>query len=85
MPDYGLTDIGVGELIFGDFTARTVIAPGNKVDLTWMNNEKGKEQKSIPAAVKSEFAEELKELRGTNKEIKKCCRPNETALTACIY
>jgi hypothetical protein len=68
VPDYGLTDIGVGELNFGDFTARTVIAPGNKVVLTWINNEKGKEQKSIPGAVKSEFAEEL---RGTNKDIQK--------------
>lgn len=70
VPEYGLTEIGVLEETMGDFTARLSIVGSNSIELEWVKAD-GKIQKSIPAAVKSNFADELKELRATAKDIQK--------------
>jgi hypothetical protein len=68
VPSYGLTDVGVREERFGDFTARLVVDHRGKGELTWLKAG-GKTQKSIPAAVKADFPEELKDLKGDVKDV----------------
>ncbi|MHA7812029.1 MAG: DUF4132 domain-containing protein [Phycisphaerales bacterium] len=73
VPGYGLDAVGVAEEQLGDYTARvTVSGKGNTspCKLTWVN-PKGKEIKSVPAAVKEQFPDELKELKASVKDINK--------------
>jgi len=57
-PDYGLTEIGSLKQKFGDFEMDLRLTGIGKTQLTWSNGKKI--QKSIPAAVKETFAEDLK-------------------------
>jgi hypothetical protein len=69
VPAYGLTDVGVCEEPVGEFTARlTVTTTGT--ELAWMKAD-GKVQKGVPAAVKQQFADELKELKAAAKDIER--------------
>ena len=70
VPAYGLTDVGLLEESFGAFTARLEIDPRGKGELTWRKSD-GKPQKSIPATVKKDFPEELKDLKAAAKDIEK--------------
>lgn len=69
VPTYGMQQ--VGELLesFGDFTAKAKIG-ATKVQLTWLKQD-GKEQKSVPTAVKADFADDLKELKTNIKDLEK--------------
>lgn len=69
VPEYGMDQVGELREPFGDFTARAIIGP-KKVKLTWLKQD-GKEQTSVPAAVKADFADELKELKASIKDIEK--------------
>ncbi|MEZ6049143.1 MAG: DUF4132 domain-containing protein [Planctomycetaceae bacterium] len=68
VPTYGLQTVGLLEEQLGDYTARIEV-DGLEVTLTF-SDEKGKVLKSVPARVKSDHKEELKELRQSLKDIK---------------
>ncbi|HAW27880.1 MAG TPA: hypothetical protein DCY03_07135, partial [Planctomycetaceae bacterium] len=70
VPAYGLTEVGQLEEPLGDFTAQLTITGTTTTQLAWLKPD-GKPQKSVPAAVKKDFPEELKELKASAKDIQK--------------
>lgn len=70
VPAYGLTGVGVCEEAMGEYTARLTVAGDGSTELVWLKAD-GKPQKSVPAAVKSAHAEELKELQAAAKDIQR--------------
>jgi hypothetical protein len=70
VPAYGLTEVGRLVERFGDFTAELTITGSKTAEITWRRAD-GKAQKSLPAAVKTEFADEVKELNAAKKDIEK--------------
>ncbi|MEU0436822.1 DUF4132 domain-containing protein [Streptomyces sp. NPDC006290] len=69
VPAYGLTDVGQARHEFGDNTALLEVQ-GSRALLSW-HNATGKAVKSVPAAVRRDHAEELKELKAAVKDIDK--------------
>ena len=69
VPSYGLDSVGYGEEIIGEFSALIEITSLTTVEIAW-RNQNGKKQKSIPSVIKSECSNELKEMRGSVKDIK---------------
>lgn len=67
--DYDLTDIGVYEKTLGDFVARLEMTAVGKSQLTWLKGDKI--QRTVPAAVKRDFAQELKRLKSLSKDLNK--------------
>ena len=70
VPAYGMTDVGRLTQALGDFTAELTVLSSRSTELTWIRAD-GKPQKSLPAAVKAEFAEDVKELMAAKKDIEK--------------
>ena len=70
VPSYGLAEVGRSSDSFGDFTAEVSVTGTNSAELKWFNRD-GKQQKSVPAFVRENHAEELKELNQSVKDIKK--------------
>ena len=70
VPVYGLTEVGRAEEAFGDFRAVLEVTSTTTTALHWIKPD-GKTQKSIPAGVKEQFPEELRELRQAAKDIQK--------------
>ncbi|MYT68672.1 MULTISPECIES: DUF4132 domain-containing protein [unclassified Streptomyces] len=69
VPAYGLTEVGRSETRLGDVTARLEVR-GTKAVLGWVSAT-GKSVKSVPAAVRRDHADELKELKAAVKDIDK--------------
>ena len=69
VPTFGMQDIGTLTEVLGDFTA-TIRLQRSRSQLSWQKPD-GKPQKSVPTAVKNDFAEDLKELKATAKEMEK--------------
>ncbi|MYW68449.1 DUF4132 domain-containing protein [Streptomyces sp. SID8379] len=69
VPAYGLTEVGGATLQLGDTTALLEVH-GTAAVLRW-RTAAGKEIKSVPAAVKRDHADELKELKAAVKDIGK--------------
>lgn len=69
VPTYGLSDIGERTDELGDVRAEIVVS-GRKVELRWRKSD-GKQVKSVPAVVRAEYPDELKELRQAAKDIEK--------------
>ncbi|MGW7044497.1 DUF4132 domain-containing protein [Streptomyces avermitilis] len=67
VPGYGLTEVGHAEHRFGEVTALLDVH-GTKTALSW-RNAAGKAVRSVPAAVRRDHAEELKELKAAAKDI----------------
>lgn len=69
VPSYGLEPVGIRRETFadGEYTAELRV-DGRDVELHWSRAD-GKAQKSVPAKVKSDHKEELKELQGAAKDI----------------
>ncbi|MGW0419834.1 DUF4132 domain-containing protein [Streptomyces sp. NPDC003015] len=67
VPAYGLTGVGHAEHRLGEATA-VLQVQGTKAVLTW-HNASGKPVRTVPAAVRRDHAEELKELKATVKDI----------------
>ena len=69
VPSYGLESVGIRRETFadGEYTAELRVN-GRDVELHWSRAD-GKAQKSVPAKVKSDHKEELKELQGSAKDI----------------
>jgi hypothetical protein len=70
MPSYGLAADSTREEQFGDFRAELQVKGSHNIELKWFKAD-GKEQKSVPKQVKTDFAEELKELQQAIKDIQK--------------
>lgn len=66
VPTFGLKERGVRSETLGDTTAELRVF-GKNVTLTW-RNAAGKALKSPPAAVKRDFADDLKELKDAQKD-----------------
>ncbi|MEU0406986.1 DUF4132 domain-containing protein [Streptomyces griseorubiginosus] len=69
VPAYGLTEVGRAEHRLGEVTA-VLEVQGSKAVLTW-RNASGKPVKSVPAAVRRDHPEEVKELKAAAKDIDK--------------
>ncbi|MER6954926.1 DUF4132 domain-containing protein [Streptomyces sp. NPDC000618] len=69
VPAYGLTEVGRTEQRLGEITA-VIEVQGTKAVLSW-RNPAGKAAKSVPAAVKRDHAEELKDLKAAVKDVDK--------------
>ncbi|AVH61196.1 DUF4132 domain-containing protein [Streptomyces dengpaensis] len=69
VPTYGLTEIGRARHQFGEITA-LVEVHGSKAVLGW-HNAAGKAVKTVPAIVRRDHADELKELKAAVKDIDK--------------
>ncbi|MFJ4711047.1 DUF4132 domain-containing protein [Streptomyces sp. NPDC088785] len=69
VPAYGLTGVGHAEIRLGDATAHLTVH-GTRAVLGW-TAAGGRTVKSVPAAVRRDHAEELKELKAAVKDIDK--------------
>ncbi|WP_234041788.1 DUF4132 domain-containing protein [Persicirhabdus sediminis] len=69
VPEYGLTEVGGYQEQLGEYTA-VVTVIDKKPTLSFIN-PKGKAIKSVPAAVRADYGEELKELRASLKDLEK--------------
>ncbi|MFJ8106974.1 DUF4132 domain-containing protein [Streptomyces sp. NPDC096132] len=67
VPAYGLTEVGRAERRLGDFTALLEVR-GGKALLTW-RGASGKTVRTVPAAVRRDHAEALKELKAAVKDV----------------
>jgi|GEM_PF-1546859 len=66
-PDYGLTGIGEFRQQMGDFEAVASLISVGKCELLWAG--KTKTQKSVPAAIKDEYAEDIKSVKALIKDV----------------
>ncbi|MFI7608346.1 DUF4132 domain-containing protein [Micromonospora sp. NPDC049366] len=69
VPTYGLTAVGHRTETFGDATAELVV-DGSAVALRW-RNAAGRPVRTVPAAVRREHPEELRELKAAAKDVEK--------------
>ena len=69
VPTFGMDEVGYLKEQLGDFTAELRVGD-RKSTLGWLKAD-GKPQKSVPAAVKADYADELKELKAAVKDIDK--------------
>jgi hypothetical protein len=67
VPSYGLTEVGLRRETLGDYRAELIVT-GSRAELRWFD-AKGKALKSVPARVKSDHKEDLKELKQSLKDI----------------
>ena len=70
VPAYGLTEVGCLVEPLGECSAELRIVDSREVALIFRGAD-GKERKALPAAVKEQFREELKELSAAKKDIEK--------------
>jgi hypothetical protein len=70
VPSYGLAEVGASSEPIGDFTAELRVNESNRCEITWRKPD-GKLQKSVPAAIKSNFADDLKDLKARAKDVEK--------------
>lgn len=70
VPAYGLTDVGVCEEELSEYKARLTITGTTTTELAWVKSD-GKLQKAIPASVKENHKDELKELQAAAKDIQR--------------
>ncbi len=68
VPTYGLEEVGLRREAFGDYTAELVVTGVDGVDIRWHKAD-GKPLKSVPAAVRKEHGDDLKELTQARKDI----------------
>jgi predicted DNA-binding WGR domain protein len=68
VPGYGLEKDGVRRERLGDFTAELVVRGPGDSGLRWLRPD-GKPQKSVPTAIRKEYADEFKELKAAQKDI----------------
>jgi hypothetical protein len=70
VPTYGLEEVGIGRKQFGEYTAELTVTGTKAAELCWIKPD-GKKQTSVPQAVKTDYAEELKEITQAVKDIRK--------------
>ncbi len=69
VPTCGFTEVGIYREELGEHTALIEIIDTSNVELRFIK-EDGKQLKSVPAAIKRDFADELKDLQATIKDLK---------------
>ncbi|CAA6676888.1 MULTISPECIES: DUF4132 domain-containing protein [unclassified Lentimonas] len=69
VPSYGLTDVGRMEESLGDYTAVLEVV-GQKPVLSFLKPD-GNPQKTLPASLKQNFADDIKEIKGSAKDLEK--------------
>ena len=67
VPTYGMEEVGLRRERFGEFAAELRV-DGREATLKWLRSD-GKPQKSVPAKVRRDHKDELKELQGALKDI----------------
>lgn len=67
VPDCGLQSVGLREEVFGNYRVRIDVRSSDVV-ATWFDAQ-GKALKSVPGAVKREYAEDWKDLQGDLKDL----------------
>jgi hypothetical protein len=67
VPAYGLEEVGRRREVFGEYVAELVV-DGSDAALRWAKAD-SKPLKSVPAAVKKEHADDVKELQGAAKDV----------------
>lgn len=70
VPTYALETVGFSREEFGDYAAELKISATNSAEINWFDAN-GKQLKTVPKAIKENYAEELKELNQAVKDIKK--------------
>ena len=70
IPAYGLTEPGRAVREFDDAGTAELVVQGSRAALTWRNGA-GKAAKSVPAAIRQEHPEELKDLKAAAGDIDK--------------
>lgn len=70
VPAYGLTGVGRMDLTIGDCTAELSVIDSRSTTLAWVRSD-GKIQKSMPASLKQEHPEDVKELLAAKKDIER--------------
>ncbi|MEK6642986.1 MAG: DUF4132 domain-containing protein [Planctomycetota bacterium] len=70
VPTYGLDGVGLRQETFGDYKARLVVTGTAASEIRWTRSD-GKLLKGAPAAVKKEYADQLKELVQSCKDIQR--------------
>ena len=68
VPTYGLTEVGRYTEQIGEFTVELTVQSTGKPELAWIKPN-GKRQKTVPVAVKTELADNLKTLKKRVKDI----------------
>jgi hypothetical protein len=70
VPAYGMTEVGRLTQEFGESIAVLTIVDSRSTAVSW-TRKSGKPQKSVPAEVKQDFAEDLKEFSAAKKDIER--------------
>ena len=78
IPDYGLTDIGEFRQQLGDFEAIVNLVSVGKCELVWAG--KNKTQKSVPAAIKDDYADDIKSIKALIKDVQTGCAAHSQRL-----
>jgi hypothetical protein len=78
IPDYGLTGIGEFRQKLGKFEAIATLVSVGKCELFW--SHKDKVQKSVPAAIKSDYADDIKSIKGLIKDVQVGCSAHSLRL-----
>ena len=79
VPSYGLEDVGLRRESLGEYRAELIVA-GSHAALKWFDT-KGKTLKSVPAKVKSDHKDDLKELQQSLKDIQSMLPPSAIGST----
>ena len=78
VPTFGLSG-GVVRRDFGDYSAQLAIEGSDRVNLRWIRPD-GKAQKSVPAPIKREFRDQVKDLEQTRKGIGEALSAHRTRI-----
>lgn len=70
VPGYGMETVGLRSEQLGEFTAELRVVAGGATELLWRKAD-GKLQKSVPAGVKDDYADDLKDLKQAALDIQK--------------
>jgi hypothetical protein len=70
VPTYGLDEVGIRRETLGEFTAELVVVGSTSTELRWTKPD-GKQQASVPRAVKQRHKDELKELKQAAEDVRK--------------
>jgi len=83
VPDYGLDEQGEYHQQFDDTAAIVRIGPEHKVELVWQKPE-GKIQKTVPASIKQAYAQDIKDLKKTIKDIRTTLQSQSARIETCL-
>ena len=82
VPTFNLT-LGQRQVTLGEYVASLIVRSARDVELSWQTVA-GKSRKSVPAAVRSGFASQLKELQQATKDIEKMLPAQRNRLERCF-